>query len=82
MVSFPCACMQVILLADILPTLIIKAIFPWFMHVIPYWSVKYTGNVSCLGTPVYRVVSSPNWGTMEHSTRTITKQKDVLAFVS
>ena len=35
---------QVVLLADILPTLFIKITFPWFMHVIPYWSVARTGR--------------------------------------
>ena len=39
---------QVVLLADILPTLFIKITFPWFMHVIPYWSVACTGNVRTL----------------------------------
>ena len=46
-----------ILLADILPTLVIKTICPWFMHLIPYWSVNGTGSVSCLNTSLLFCIS-------------------------
>ena len=36
-VSYTFPVLQVILLADILPTFIIKLVAPYFMNFIPYW---------------------------------------------